>query len=104
MISLSINPKFRQSGFRYLNLGDRVEYEVGPGEKKGPRCSQSNPDQACCPGENMKLLLKNQKRTGLGRFLKGAYTKHEKRKTSFSLFRGLDTSVIVHWLISRDMK
>ena len=25
----------RQSGFRYLNLGDRVEYEVGSG-KKGP--------------------------------------------------------------------
>ncbi|GIT03155.1 MAG: cold-shock protein [Deltaproteobacteria bacterium] len=29
--------EIRQSGFRYLILGDRVEYEVGPGEKKGPR-------------------------------------------------------------------
>ena len=27
--------EIRQSGFRYLNLGDRVEYEVGSG-KKGP--------------------------------------------------------------------
>ena len=27
--------EIRQSGFRYLNLGDRVEYEVGKG-KKGP--------------------------------------------------------------------
>ena len=27
--------EIRQSGFRYLNLGDRVEYEVGAG-KKGP--------------------------------------------------------------------
>jgi len=27
--------EIRQSGFRYLNLGDRVEYEVGSGEK-GP--------------------------------------------------------------------
>jgi CspA family cold shock protein len=27
--------EIRQSGFRYLNLGDRVEFEVGPG-KKGP--------------------------------------------------------------------
>tara|TARA_B100001123_G_scaffold15746_1_gene17817 strand:+ start:123 stop:599 length:477 start_codon:yes stop_codon:yes gene_type:complete len=27
--------EIRQSGFRYLNLGDRVEYEVGYG-KKGP--------------------------------------------------------------------
>ena len=27
--------EIRQSGFRYLNLGDRVEYQVGSG-KKGP--------------------------------------------------------------------
>ena len=27
--------EIRQSGFRYLNLGDRVKYEVGSG-KKGP--------------------------------------------------------------------
>ena len=27
--------EIRHSGFRYLNLGDRVEYEVGSG-KKGP--------------------------------------------------------------------
>ena len=27
--------EIRQSGFRYLNLGDRVEYEIGSG-KKGP--------------------------------------------------------------------
>ena len=27
--------EIRQAGFRYLNLGDRVEYEVGSG-KKGP--------------------------------------------------------------------
>ena len=27
--------EIRQSGFRYLSLGDRVEYEVGSG-KKGP--------------------------------------------------------------------
>ena len=27
--------EIRQSGFRYLNLGDRVEYDVGSG-KKGP--------------------------------------------------------------------
>ena len=27
--------EIRQSGFRYLNLGDRVEYAIGSG-KKGP--------------------------------------------------------------------
>ena len=27
--------EIQQAGFRYLNLGDRVEFEVGPG-KKGP--------------------------------------------------------------------
>ena len=27
--------EIKQAGFRYLNLGDRVEFEVGPG-KKGP--------------------------------------------------------------------
>ena len=27
--------EIRQAGFRFLNLGDRVEFEVGPG-KKGP--------------------------------------------------------------------
>ena len=42
--------EIRQSGFRYLNIGDRVEYEVGSG-KKGPvalkviRSKPTNPEK-----------------------------------------------------------
>ena len=42
--------EIRQSGFRYLNLGDRVEYEIGYG-KKGPvalkvvRTSAADPEK-----------------------------------------------------------
>ena len=42
--------EIQQAGFRYLNLGDRVEFEVGPG-KKGPvalkviRTKPADPDK-----------------------------------------------------------
>ena len=40
--------EIRQAGFRFLNLGDRVEFEVGPG-KKGPVALKVTLTQAAVP-------------------------------------------------------
>ena len=40
--------EIRQAGFRFLNLGDRVEFEVGPG-KKGPVALKVTRTQAADP-------------------------------------------------------
>ena len=40
--------EIRQAGFRFLNLGDRVEFEVGPG-KKGPVALKVTRTQAANP-------------------------------------------------------
>ena len=42
--------EIRQAGFRFLNLGDRVEFEVGPG-KKGPVALKVTRTKAADPEE-----------------------------------------------------